>query len=66
MKKFIPYLFLAIGVINLQNCRSDEEVTNQNEELKTIESLGKNSDSAKLKQELEPDPPIKDGQDWKH
>ncbi len=69
MKKVIPHLFLMISSLTLQNCRPqeqevfDEQLTNvfSNKTEKELDSVKYESQKP-----VDPDPPVKDGQDWKH
>ena len=69
MKKIIPHLILVMSALVLHNCRPGDETyndsTGKESFLKTLENK---SDSATtlLVDPVDPDPPVKDGQDWKH
>ncbi|KUJ56394.1 hypothetical protein [Chryseobacterium aquaticum] len=66
MKKAIPFLILIMGLC-AQSCRQvDEQVDNNFELSKGADEARKTEDSTKQKVELEKDPPVKDGQDWRH
>jgi hypothetical protein len=50
-----------------QSCRQvDEQVDNDFALSRVAKESNKTSDSTRMKIELEKDPPVKDGQDWKH
>ncbi|EFK33203.1 MULTISPECIES: hypothetical protein [Chryseobacterium group] len=66
MKKVIPFLILIVGLC-AQSCRQvDEQVDNDFALSRVAKESNKTSDSTRMKIELEKDPPVKDGQDWKH
>lgn len=68
MKRVIPFILLIIG-LSIQSCRQTDEQLDDNFELSKVanESM-RSADSTKEKVdfEFEKDPPVKDGQDWKH
>lgn len=69
MKKVIPHLLLIVSAFALQNCRPQEQEV-FDEQLTNVFSTKteKESDSVKYgsQKPVDPDPPVKDGQDWKH
>ena len=77
MEKHIPLLILTLGLLGLQSCREQDffEVEATKENLKTSSELNRRKDSTSLNTESnepilslidkDPDPPVKDGQDWK-
>lgn len=64
MKQLIPLLIL-VNILSLHNCRQSDQISE--EENKSVNSsfFNKDPDSTKVK-EVDPDPPVKDGQDWKN
>ena len=66
MKKIIPFLSLIVG-LSAQSCRQVDEQFDKNVDVSRItNTANKSADSTQQKIELEKDPPVKDGQDWKH
>ncbi|MFY1047504.1 hypothetical protein [Chryseobacterium sp. GP-SGM7] len=68
MKKFIPFLSIVIGTISLQNCaeRDEDIISTNNEKLEIRSDAYMKSDSAKSAEEiLDPDPPVRDGDNWR-
>lgn len=77
MEKHIPLLILTLGLLSLQSCREQDffETEATKENLKTSSEVNRRKDSTSLNTEFndpilslivnDPDPPVKDGQDWK-
>jgi len=69
MKKL---MFLSIGLINalsIFSCRENADISNDltmDHETKTIYQKAPDSADQKVLPEVDPDPPIKDTQDWKN
>ncbi|WP_276733857.1 hypothetical protein [Chryseobacterium carnipullorum] len=54
-----------MSAITLQSCRTTDEISSQTtDDLQGLEDLKKKTDSTSAN--LVPDPPVKDGQDWRH
>ncbi len=69
MKKVIPHLILVMSALVLQNCRPGDEIYNDSTgKEQFVKTTKKKSDSttSSLVDPADPDPPVKDGQDWKH
>ncbi|OCA69106.1 hypothetical protein BBI01_18020 [Chryseobacterium artocarpi] len=68
MKRVIPFLCLIMG-LSIQSCRQSDEQLDGNFELSKVANESKrsaDSTNQKVDLEFEKDPPVKDGQDWKH
>lgn len=66
MKKVILYPFLALSAIMLQHCRPQDEVENDQRNHAVSKKAETDSAGSRSAQPVDPDPPVKDGQDWKH
>lgn len=65
MKQLIPLLIL-VNVLSLHSCRQSDQLSEEDKTATTLAVFNKDSDSATLKEdEVDPDPPVRDGQDWK-
>lgn len=67
MKKVIPQVFLMVSALALQNCRPEQEEGLKDYDI-TVNSQKAAADSSGYHspKPVDPDPPVKDGQDWKH
>lgn len=67
MKKLIPFLTIVIGSVFLQNCtQRDKEITQNTTQFEQKKELHRaKGDSTKSSEHLDPDPPVKDGDDWR-
>jgi hypothetical protein len=67
MKKLIPFLTIVTGSVFLQNCtQRDEEITQDKTQFEQVKQLLRaEDDSTKSSEHLYPDPPVKDGDDWR-
>jgi hypothetical protein len=63
MKKFIPFLFLIVGLL-MQNCRQGDEMQDDSQD--TFVKVAENAKSSDTLKSKKKDPPVKDGQDWKY
>ena len=68
MKKFISIATILLMTLGIYSCRETEELIN-NPEMEIVAATGgfqkKIEDSIKILEDNEPDPPIRDGQDWR-
>jgi len=65
MNKVIP-LLIVVNFMILHSCRPSGQLNEEPEDFSApLSHSDKGSDTAKLK-EVDPDPPVKDGQDWKN
>jgi hypothetical protein len=68
MKNLIPLLSIALSSVCLQNCTNrDEDLIRDNIQLDEDRSTSlMKKDSAKSSEEiLDPDPPVRDGDNWR-
>lgn len=67
MKKLIPLLAIVTGSVFLQNCtQRDEEITQlQTHFEREQEPISAKGDSTESSGHVYPDPPVKDGDDWR-
>lgn len=71
MKKFISIATILLMTLSVYSCRETEELIN-NPEMDIVNDLAASGsfqkeieDSLKIPDDNEPDPPIRDGQDWR-
>ena len=68
MKKFISIATILLMTLSVYSCRETEELIN-NPEMEIVAAIGgfqkEIEDSLKIPEDNEPDPPIRDGQDWR-
>ena len=68
MKKFIPIFSIAVTSVTLQNCTNrDEEINLRDVQFDKIETtMMMKGDSTKSSEEVvDPDPPVRDGDNWR-
>lgn len=68
MKKFIPIFSITIASVFMQNCtHRDEEINVRDDQFDQIEkTMMMKGDSAKTSGEIvDPDPPVRDGDNWR-
>ncbi|QQQ28923.1 hypothetical protein [Chryseobacterium indoltheticum] len=68
MKKFIPIFSITIASVFMQNCtHRDEEINVRDDRSDQIEkTMLMKGDSAKTSGEIvDPDPPVRDGDNWR-
>ncbi|MGX9986857.1 hypothetical protein [Soonwooa purpurea] len=69
MKKYIPLFVFTISIIGLKSCRDQNDIlapTETKSQEKNTNYMKRDSlDIDKNSKENDPDPPVKDGQDWR-
>ncbi|MGO4709965.1 hypothetical protein AB4Y90_12790 [Chryseobacterium sp. 2TAF14] len=69
MKKFIPIFSMALAALCTQNCthRDEDTITDKSPKEEMKNNLLMKSDSAKSPEQIiDPDPPVRDGDNWRH
>jgi hypothetical protein len=67
MKKFIPIFSITIASVLIQNCTNrDDEINVHDNQSDQIEKMMMKGDSTKSSKDIvDPDPPVRDGDNWR-
>lgn len=67
MKKFIPIFSIVIAAMSLQNCANrDEDLIRDDSSYEELKISMMKKDSARSSEEIvDPDPPVRDGDNWR-